>query len=628
MTKKVTAEELRKSMERPGAKVEDFAPYFLIVPDESDYFRPKVIYNPTLVDMGATPEARQRAQLALPGFNALVRMLRRSQFEFKLLAGYDGPILVAEGDSWFTYPMLDVVGALNDTYAISHLAAAGDTLEQMLEQDEYLSETQRVQARILLLSGGGNDALGGGDLKSHLRPFDSNLTAAQHIKSSYTALVDQAIQRFDQIFRRVAREAPGVVAICHGYDYAIPNDGKWLGNPMEEINISDKKFQHLIVCELIDRFTLAMSRLASRYPHVVFLDNRKTVLAGEWADELHPNPSGFRKLAKKFDAAIAEATRRSRSLATAAGTRGRGRGPAALQPAAVRSGLKPPTGVNRGLSLHIGLNMVDEKHYGGEQQLFGCHNDANAMAAIAKESGYEVMDILLDGKAKVKAVTNGIRKAAKELKPGDIFLLTYAGHGASVVDSSGDEKDGRDETWCLFDRQLIDDELYALWPLFQEGVRVFVVSDSCHSGSVIRSTAYGLISVPAGNTVGSRPRTLPDQVRRDVNLRHRALYADIQKQLGTKAGGAGGFSPRSVTQPLACTVRLFSGCQDNQTSGDGDINGLFTSRLLQVLESGFRGNYYTFHRDIRRRMPENQTPNHWSVGRKDVAYDAQQPFEI
>ncbi len=206
MVNKITAEELRRSMEKPGAKIEDFGPYFQIIPDESNYFRPKVIYNPTLVDMGATPEARQRAQLALPGFNALVRMLRRSQFEFKLLAGYNGPILVAEGDSWFTYPVLDVVGALNDTYAISHLAAAGDTLEQMLEQDEYLSETQRVQARILLLSGGGNDALGGGDLKTHLRPFDKKLTPAQHIKSSYTALVDQAIQRFDQIFRRVARE--------------------------------------------------------------------------------------------------------------------------------------------------------------------------------------------------------------------------------------------------------------------------------------------------------------------------------------------------------------------------------------------------------------------------------------
>lgn len=72
-----------------------------------------------------------------------------------MAGGYKGPILVAEGDSWFTYRFQDVVGALNDTYAISHLAAAGDTLAQMLDQDEYLREVQRVRAQVLLLSGGG-----------------------------------------------------------------------------------------------------------------------------------------------------------------------------------------------------------------------------------------------------------------------------------------------------------------------------------------------------------------------------------------------------------------------------------------------------------------------------------------
>jgi hypothetical protein len=73
---------------------------------------------------------------------------------------------------------------------------------------------------------------------------------------------------------------------------------------------------------------------------------------------------------------------------------------------------------------------------------------------------------------------------------------------------------------------------------------------------------------------------------------------------------------------------LISGCQDNQTSGDGDINGLFTSRLLQVLEEGFRGDYAAFHREILHRMPDSQTPNHWVVGRKDPGFDSQNPFEI
>lgn len=636
MTKKINALELRRRMEEPGAKVEDFAAYLKIIPDESGYFQPKVVYDPDLVDMGDTLEAMQRAAVALPGFNALVRMLRRGQFELKLLSGYKGPVLVAEGDSWFTYPRLDVVGALNDKYAISHLAAAGDTLEQMVEQDEYLEETVRVGASVLLLSGGGNDALGGGDLKAHLRPFDPALNPAQHVKSSFTGLLDGATRHYDQIFRRVAREAPGVVAICHGYDYTIPANGKWLGRPMQEIGIVDKAFQRAIVMELIDRFSLAMSRLAARYPHVVYLDNRNTVGKGEWTDELHPNPDGFRKVAHKFDAAIKVATQRARSL-SGKQRPARSRAAAVKQPAPVptsRRGLKPPTGMNRGLSLHVGLNKVDPNHYGGEEELFGCHNDAKAMAEIAEASGYEVMGVLLDRQGTVKAVKDAIRKASGELNPGDIFLFTYAGHGASIPDRSGDEiDDGRDETLCLFDRQLIDDELYALWAGFKEGVRVLMVSDSCHSGTVIRATALGFVSVgPAASGLGGvRPRTLSGETRRKVYIRHRSLYDAIAREVSGEIGDAGGLTPRTerrTANPLGCTVRLLSGCQDNQVSGDGDVNGLFTSRLLQVLEDGFRGDYTAFHREIRRRMPESQTPNHWTVGRKDPAFDGQQPFEI
>lgn len=634
---RITAEELFRRLHTPGARIEDFGAYFMVAPDDAGSLQPRIVYNTDLVDMGATAEAVQRAQLALPGFNGLVRLMRRGQFELKLLGGYKGPILVAEGDSWFTFPGLDVVGALNDRYAISHLGAAGDTLTQMLEQDEYLDETRRVRAQVLLLSAGGNDALGGGDLKAHLRPYDPALTPAQHVKSSFTGLLDDAMRQFDQIFRRVAREAPGVVAICHGYDHAIPATGKWLGKPMKALGIADPALQKAIVRELMDRFALALGRLAARYPHVVFLDNRGTVGAGDWTDELHPNRAGFQKVAKKFDAAIQKAVARSRDLGAEAAPAGRGKARGARAPApepAIRAGLKPPTGLNKGYALHIGLNQVDPNHYGGPQTLYGCHNDARAMAAIADEAGYASLGVLLDADAKVRPVLNAIRKAAAELEPGDIFLLTYAGHGASVPDTSGDERDdGKDETWCLYDRQLLDDELYEEWARFKEGVRILVVSDSCHSGSVIRATADGLVEVDAA-TLGDahhRPRTLPDEVRRQINTTHRALYREVARNLAGEAAEAGGLRPRrprEAANPLGCSVRLLSACMDNQTAGDGDLNGLFTSRLLQVLERGFRGDYAALHREILRRMPDSQTPSHWSVGRKDPPFDAQQPFEI
>jgi len=56
-----------------------------------------------------------------------------------------------------------------------------------------------------------------------------------------------------------------------------------------------------------------------------------------------------------------------------------------------------------------------------------------------------------------------------------------------VPDRNGeDEEDRSDETWVAYDRQIVDDELYALWGKFAAGVRIFVLSDSCHSGTVAR----------------------------------------------------------------------------------------------------------------------------------------------
>ena len=70
---------------------------------------------------------------------------------------------------------------------------------------------------------------------------------------------------------------------------------------------------------------------------------------------------------------------------------------------------------------------------------------------------------------------------------GDIFWITYSGHGSQVPDQNGDESDGLDETWCLYDCQILDDTLFDLWSRFKEGVRIVIFSDSCHSGTIARA---------------------------------------------------------------------------------------------------------------------------------------------
>ena len=66
------------------------------------------------------------------------------------------------------------------------------------------------------------------------------------------------------------------------------------------------------------------------------------------------------------------------------------------------------------------------------------------------------------------------------------------------------------------------------------------------------------------------------------------------------------FKPRAI---------LISGCQDNQTSMDGEHNGAFTEQLLKVWNHGdFDGNYATFHAHIKARHAAHQSPNLFTMG--------------
>ncbi len=139
-------------------------------------------------------------------------------------------------------------------------------------------------------------------------------------------------------------------------------------------------------------------------------------------------------------------------------------------------------------SLHIGLNSVNPEHYEGwSGPLAACELDANDMRDLAKGRGIKASVLLTRDATRTRTLA-GIRAAAKALKAGDLFFLSYSGHGGQVDDVSGeDEPDKLDETWCLFDGQLIDDELYFELTKFKKGVRIIVLSDSCHSGTVTRA---------------------------------------------------------------------------------------------------------------------------------------------
>jgi len=167
------------------------------------------------------------------------------------------------------------------------------------------------------------------------------------------------------------------------------------------------------------------------------------------------------------------------------------------------------------LSLHIGLNAVSAAAYEGwDGQLAACEFDAKDVTAIARGRGMKPTT-LLTKKATRAALLAAMRKAAKALRSGDLFSMTYSGHGGHVPDTNGDEPDRKDETWCLDDGQLIDDELYLKLSKFEAGVRVLVPSDSCHSGSVTRDRVAVLLPgqrakmMPTALADAFTPRAMP-----------------------------------------------------------------------------------------------------------------------
>jgi hypothetical protein len=277
--------------------------------------------------------------------------------------------------------------------------------------------------------------------------------------------------------------------------------------------------------------------------------------------------------------------------------------------------------MSKGFSLHIGLNAVDSEHYSGwNGKLNACETDAKSMAAIANSLKYTKISTLLTQQATREAVINEIKKAAAESNSGDIFFITYSGHGGRVTDLNGDESDKLDETWCLFDGEFLDDELYELWWLFKEDVRIIVLSDSCHSGTITRNMYYGLSDETNINKEESKVyRFIPKDISKATYQKNKDFYNRLNNS--TKH--------ENLVNNLNCSIKLISGCQDNQTSLDGEVNGLFTEKLLNVWDNGnFRGNYSTFYKSIIRLMPPSQTPNYLNIGKNNTRFNNEIPFTI
>ncbi|MFY0686247.1 MAG: hypothetical protein JXQ90_03730 [Cyclobacteriaceae bacterium] len=282
--------------------------HFEVDEESSDAFGPKlkikassVLYEPT----GRTK--------FINFFNERSKRSRARKFNRKLDANPESFVIVSEGDSWFQYPIFlkDIIDHLNEypDYAIRSFGYGADWLSNMVDQAEFINDIRYYEAKIFMLSGGGNDLLAGGKIKDILHPFSDSISDADGYfkQDKKKEVIDHIHGLYTQMFARLNRLFPDLHILCHGYDYAIPkehsligdNKHRWLWEPMTELAIPEG-FRSEIVVILMDSFYEMLEKLKSEHKNIHIVDNRNEVAPNEWNDELHPKNYGFMKIAQNF----------------------------------------------------------------------------------------------------------------------------------------------------------------------------------------------------------------------------------------------------------------------------------------------------------------------------------------
>jgi hypothetical protein len=269
-----------------------------------------------------------------------------------------------------------------------------------------------------------------------------------------------------------------------------------------------------------------------------------------------------------------------------------------------------------GLSLHIGINHPDPKAFPeGWKDLQSCEKTALAMRSLADSCGFWSKCILTEH-ANASHILAAIELAALTLKCGDIFFLTYAGHGAQIPDCNEDEDDGFDETWVAYDRMIVDDEFFMLWSRFRPGVRVLMLSDSCHSGTI--SSIETLQRNFQPNQPAEIPALLSYSAALNFYLNHRSFYNAIQQQA-------------AVGITLGCTVLSLSACQDGElTQYSPTLGGVFSGKIHEAWNGrAFQGNYRAFFQAVCAIHPaEDRNPEYRVIGTPNYSFEDQRPFTV
>ena len=282
--------------------------------------------------------------------------------------------------------------------------------------------------------------------------------------------------------------------------------------------------------------------------------------------------------------------------------------------------------MSKGHALVIGLNSVDPKHYDNwDGKLEVCENDANDMETLAKGNKFTTKK-LLTSSATRKNVIKEMNAAAKKLKSGDIFMIYYSGHGGNEIpDKNKDEDDPwadkYDESWCLFDAQLIDDELYFQWKKFRKGVRILLISDSCFCGDIAKIV----------QTTARKSKAMETEIGNKTYLNNKKFYDKVLKALESKELKQFKSTGKTKNKITATLLQIGSSQEGQTSSAETDHfpkNSLFTGVFLDKIKDKKIKSYQQLISVLKQSMPDYQTPNEQILGSPTIKILLQKPFRI
>jgi hypothetical protein len=82
--------------------------------------------------------------------------------------------------------------------------------------------------------------------------------------------------------------------------------GPWLKPSLEGRGIKDKQLQYKVVELMLTEFAKMLQRVAGQSTNVFYVPTQRNLepTSAWWANEIHPSPKGFRKLAGVFKTAL------------------------------------------------------------------------------------------------------------------------------------------------------------------------------------------------------------------------------------------------------------------------------------------------------------------------------------